>query len=62
MTIAMTAPASTRTSSTTTRPAATRSSRPVTAVGSGLATAVRFAGHFVVACASVAVLGAETEY
>lgn len=40
----------------------TRRRGPVAAVGGGLATAARFAGHFVVAFASVAVVGAETEY
>ncbi|HEX4703962.1 MAG TPA: hypothetical protein VH352_17670 [Pseudonocardiaceae bacterium] len=28
----------------------------------GLATVARFAGHFAVACASVAVVGADTEH
>jgi hypothetical protein len=57
-------PAGPRTPSLTSVSAETGARRrgPVAAVGGGLATAVRFAGHFVVACASVAVIGAETEY
>jgi hypothetical protein len=34
----------------------------VRSVVAGLATAARFAGHFVVACVSVAVVGADTEH
>jgi hypothetical protein len=36
--------------------------RTLTGVTSGTVTVARFTGHFVVACVSVAVLGADTEH
>jgi hypothetical protein len=36
--------------------------RTLTGVTSGTVTVARFTGHFVVACVSVAVLGADTDH